>query len=160
MADRDLSNPASKPIRAWVLDWPVHPIALAACEVVEILEAPEIHPTPIGPAWCRAMVAWRNELLALAIPEGMLLRDDALTAISVVIVAFQLEPLAPLRHAAIAVVTQPQQIEIRDGADCDAPLSWSLGTDVMRACFQFENRILVVPELSLLFGATPLEAAA
>jgi hypothetical protein len=65
-----------------------------------------------------------------------------------------------LQHAAIAVVTQPRQIDIRDGADCDLPSSWSLGADVMRACFQFEDRVLVVPELSLLFGASALEAAA
>ncbi|MBC7982460.1 MAG: hypothetical protein H7Y02_01260 [Candidatus Obscuribacterales bacterium] len=135
-------------LRAWLLDWPHQPLALAACEVVEILASPEIHHVPFGPTWCRSLVVWHSKLLALALPEKT--SDEN---INVVIVAYQTAPLAPLQHAAIATIAQPLQIQVRDGLDCEAPADCVLDAAAIRACFLHDERAVVVPELKFMFGA-------
>ncbi len=135
-------------LRAWLLDWPDQPLALASCEVVEILASPEIHHVPFGPTWCRSLVVWHDDLLALALPEKS--RDEK---VNIVIVAYQAAPLAPLQHAAIATRSQPQQIQVRDGLDCDTPLDCVLDVAAIRACFLYAERPVIVPELQAMFGA-------
>ena len=144
-----------KNARAWLLDWPDQPLALAACEVVEILDAPEIHPAPFGPDWCRAMVVWRDRLLALALPAHLFESDTdarAKESFSAVIVAFQSKPLQPLQHAAIAVRSHPKQIDVSEGLDCEHPADCAFDSTAIRACFNFDGRTLIVPELNVLFG--------
>lgn len=144
-----------KNARAWLLDWPDQPLALAACEVVEIVDAPEIHAAPFGPDWCRAMVVWRDRLLALALPSYLLdAESDSLakTPLSAVIVAFQSKPMQPLQHAAIAVRSHPKQIDVSEGLDCERPEHCAFDASAIRACFSFDGRTTIVPELNALFG--------
>jgi chemotaxis signal transduction protein len=134
--------------RAWLLDWPPQPLALALCEVIEIVESPEIHRVPVGPDWCRALLFWRSQMLPLAI------RKDELTdALKIVVVAYQPAPRTALKYAAFAVQGTPRQIEVDASMDCAIEPGSTLDASRLRACFRFEQRSVVVPELSLLFEA-------
>jgi hypothetical protein len=136
-------------VRAWLLEWPLQPLALAGCEVIEVVDQPEIHRVPFGPAWCRAMLQWRDKLLALALPDGLHVHD-----MHVVVVAYQPAPRAPLEYGAVAVCGQPRQVDVTADADCALPPQCALDAEVVRACFQYDQRPVVVPELSLLFGSS------
>jgi chemotaxis signal transduction protein len=136
-------------VKAWRLEWPLHPLALASCEVIEIVEEPEIHRVPAGPTWCRALLYWREQLLPLALPERVDVHD-----MNVVVVAYQLQPLAPLQYAALAICGKPEQIEVLDGNDCELPASCPWDEQHIRACFQHAGRTHLVPELASLFGTT------
>jgi len=135
-------------VRAWLLEWPSQPLALAPAEVIEVVYEPEVHRVPVGPDWCRWLVYWRDRLLPLALPSR-----GALDSLSVVVIAYQQAPRAPLEHAAIAVRGTPRQIEVPRDADCDPPNEGVLAEPQVRACFLHENRPIVVPELRALFAS-------
>lgn len=137
----------SKAVRAWLLNWPPQPLALAMCEVVEVLQEPEVHRTPVGPDWCRALVFWRDRLVPLALSA-----DRTLDGLTVVIVTYQTEPRTALEYAAIAVRGMPKQIDVPPDADCEPPSDCLFQQQQLRACFLHEDRALVVPELRNLFA--------
>lgn len=137
----------SKSLRAWLLNWPPQPLALATCEVVEVLQDPEVHRTPIGPSWCRALVFWRDRLLPLALSA-----DRTLDGLTVVIVAYQTAPCTPLEYAALAVSGMPKQIDVPPDADCEIPSECPFQPQQLRACFLYEDREVAVPELRNLFA--------
>lgn len=136
-----------KKLQAWLLEWPQQPLALAQCEVVEIIEAPEIHRTPLGPPWCRALVYWRERFLPLALAE-----ETPLAGLIVIAVAYQTAPCTPLQFAALPAHGLPRQIDVPGDADCEPEQGTPLGAHVLRACFRYEGRTLAVPELSALFA--------
>ena len=138
----------SKSVRAWLLEWPSQPLALAPAEVIEVVYGPEVHRVPVGPDWCRWLVYWRDRLLPLALSTGF-----SLDSLSVVVVAYQQAPRAALEYAAIAVRGTPRQIDVPCDADCDPPRDGVLAESKVRACFQHEDRSIVVPELRALFGS-------
>ena len=150
-----MASVKAKTYKAWLLEWPQQPLALATCEVVEIVDAPEIHEVPFGPDWCRGMVVWRDQLLALAVPEYSLQLSVEKNAapLTVVIVAMQAKALAPLQYAAIGVYAHPRQIDVQDGLDCDLPHDSVLPMLAARACFQIDGRAVLVPDLNSLFGS-------
>jgi chemotaxis signal transduction protein len=134
-------------LRAWLLEWPVQPLALAQCEVIEVVEEPEIHRIPVGPPWCRALVYWREQLLPLALSY-----DSEPKELWIVIVAYQPAPGSALEHGAIAVRGMPRQIDVPVDADCEPPADTVLRDAQLRACFLFEDRTIVSPELQALFA--------
>ena len=138
----------SRSVRAWLLEWTSQPLALAAAEVIEVVYEPEVHRVPVGPDWCRWLVYWRDRLLPLALPAR-----GTLDGLSVVVVAYQQAPRAPLEYAAIAVRGTPQQIDVPCDADCDPPNDGVLAEPQVRACFLHEDRPIVVPELRALFAS-------
>jgi chemotaxis signal transduction protein len=141
-----MTQEASPSARAWLLDWPLQTLALAPCEVIELLDEPEVHPVPMGPAWCRALLYWRGRLLPLAQPAGI---PNA--KLYVVVVAYE-RPDATLDYVALALTSQPRQIQVHDGNDCEPPARCALAANALRACFNHENQVVVVPELSVMFG--------
>ena len=134
-------------VRAWLLDWPLQTLALANCEVVEVVESPEIHRVPFGPQWCRALLYWRERLLALALPEHVYVHD-----LHVIVVAYQRAAKTPLDYGALAICGRPRQVEVEDGHDCEPPFECVFDQHALRACFKYEDRVVLVPELSALFG--------
>jgi hypothetical protein len=138
----------SKSVRAWLLEWQAQPLALAPCEVVEIVDDPEVHRVPVGPEWCRALLYWRARFLPLAAPAG-----EVAESLSVVVVAYQPAPRVPLEYAAIPVEGRPRQIEVPEDADCEPPGACAIAATHLRACFLWEERAIVVPELRALFGS-------
>lgn len=143
-----MSDAVSRLPRAWLLEWPAQPLALAPCEVIEIVDEPEVHRVPVGPDWCRALLYWRERFLPLAMPAvGMVERY------SVVVVAYQPAPRVPLEYAALPVAGRPRQIEVPADADCEPPSNCALAASHLRACFLWEERAIVIPELRSLFAA-------
>lgn len=141
----------NKALRAWLLEWPRQPLALAQCEVVEVVGEPEVHRVPCGPAWCRSLLYWRERFLPLAAPT----HRDGLT---IVVVAYQTAPRTPLQYAALAVDGTPRQFDVPPDADCDPPADGVFHPSLLRASFRMEERTVVVPNLNVLFA--PGEAAA
>jgi hypothetical protein len=142
-----MKGAASKSTRAWVLEWPAQPLALAPCEVIEIVDEPEVHRVPVGPDWCRALLYWRARFLPMALPAvGIVERP------SVVVVAYQPAPCVPLEYAAIPVEGKPRQIDVPADADCEPPSNCVLAASYLRACFLWEGRAIVIPELRSLFA--------
>jgi hypothetical protein len=139
--------------RAWLLDWPLQALALAGCEVIEVVASPEIHRVPFGPTWCRALMYWREQLLPLALPENTHVHD-----MHVVVVAYQTQARAPLQYAALPICGHPRQIEVGD-TDCALPAACALNEATLRACFQHDGRVVLVPELSMWFGAVSPQPA-
>jgi hypothetical protein len=138
----------SKSARAWLLEWPTQPLALAPCEVIEIVDEPEVHRVPVGPQWCRALLYWRARFLPLAVSARGMLEH-----LSVVVVAYQPATRAALDYAAIPVRGTPRQIDVPPNADCEPPSDCVLATSHLRACFVWEERTIVVPELRSLFAS-------
>jgi hypothetical protein len=87
-------------------------------------------------------------LIPLALPEQM-----SEGGLSIVVVAFQSVPGAPLQHAALPLTAHPRRIEVPDGCDCELPERLPLGREAIRACFQLDGRVVLVPDLATLFGA-------
>jgi hypothetical protein len=137
----------SKPLQAWLLEWSPQPLALAPCEVIEVVDEPEVHRVPVGPDWCRSLVYWRERFLPLAMPA-----DGALDTLSVVVVAYQQAPRVPLEYAAIAVKGTPRKIGVAEDADCDPPSDGVLADSQLRGCFLYEGRAVAIPELSVMFA--------
>jgi hypothetical protein len=136
-----------RPVRAWLLEWSMQPVALAECEVIELVDAPEVHRIPVGPRWCRSLLFWRQCFLPLAMPY-----DIPLEGHSVVVVAYQAAPRAELQHAALAVRGVPRHVHVPADADCEPPGDGMFAASQVRACFLHEGRPIVVPELRELFG--------
>lgn len=141
----------SNSVRAWLLEWPAQPLALAPCEVIEIVDEPEVHRVPVGPVWCRALVCWRELFLPLAVPA-----DLTVDNLSVVVVAYQAAPRVPLEYAAFAVEGTPRQIDVPADVDCEPPSDCVFAVSHLRACFLWERRAIVIPELGSLFAAEVL----
>jgi chemotaxis signal transduction protein len=146
-------SPTKSPesVRAWLLDWSLQPLALALCEVIEVVDAPKIHVLPFGPSWCRAVLVWRDQFLALAAK-----RIDV-EYMHVVVTAYQQQEGEPLNYAAFAIDRTPRQITVNDGCDCEPPEGVFKKLN-LRASFQFENRTIVVPELVTLFAHESVHA--
>jgi len=136
-------QPAS--VRAWLLEWPTQPLALALCEVVELVDAPRVQELPFGPSWCRSVLYWRQSFLPLATGES---QPDAL----VVVTAFQEASGQALQYAAFALRSPPRQITVVDGLDCEPPAS-QFAPAQLRASFRFDDHAVIVPELARLFGS-------
>jgi chemotaxis signal transduction protein len=136
----------SKAIKAWKLDWPGAPLALAQCEVIEVVEEPETYEVPLGPEWCRGLLHWRGQLIPLAYGGS---RETQF----VVVVAYQPAPKEPLQFAAFAVASMPKQFDVPVDADCEPPSTCSLRFDQLRACLEHEGRPWLVPDLEQLFSS-------
>ena len=134
--------------RAWLLEWLAQPLALAECEVIEIVDAPEVHRVPAGPSWCRSLLYWRERFLPLARPH-----NDSIEGLSVVVVAYQSAPRTHLDYAALPVRGLPRRIDVPIDADCEPPDDGVLMASQLRACFLHEGRRIVVPELRELFAS-------
>jgi chemotaxis signal transduction protein len=132
--------------RAWLLEWPQQSLALALCEVVEVVDAPQIHVLPFGPSWCHAVLSWREQFLPLA-------QHATILNSRIVVTAYQLEPGEPLQYAAFAIDGMPRQITVNDNLDCELPPGCVFAEEQLRASFRFEDRTVVVPELSALFSS-------
>lgn len=143
----------SKALRAWLLDWPAQPLALAQCEVIEVIEDPEVHRIPIDGGWCGAVVFWRDNLLPLALSH-----EQTLDGLAVVVVAYQKVSRAPLEHAAIAVRGMPRQFDVPADSDCEPPADCPLGQAQLRAFFRYQDRAIAVPELQNWFASAAVDA--
>lgn len=139
-----------EPANAWLLEWPLHTMALAPCEVVELVERPEVHRLWFGPQWCQALLRWRDRLIPLALP-GDARQED----FSMVTVAFQAAPGAPLEHAALPLSAHPRRIVVPEGCDCEPPGYLPFDRKSLRACFHFDGRVVLVPDLTVLFASAP-----
>jgi hypothetical protein len=142
-----MSGAVNKSVRAWLLEWPAQSLALAPCEVIEIVDEPEVHRVPFGPHWCRALLYWRARFLPMAVSA-----DGIIEHLSVVVVAYQPAPRAPLEYAAIPVAGRPRRIDVPTDADCEPPSDCVLAASHLRACFLWEERAIVIPELRSLFA--------
>ena len=132
-------------VPAWLIDWPACPLALAPSEVVEIVHEPEIYVLPFGPSWCSAVMYWRGRLLPLALPRG------CPTDVKAVVVAFAPEA-GKVEYAGIAGRDYPRRIEVAENADCLPPQGLPLDVQRILAAFVHEDRTVVVPDLSAMFG--------
>jgi len=143
----------SNGLRAWLLDWPAHPLALAQCEVIEAIEDPEVHRVPTGTGWFGAVLFWRDQLLPLALSH-----EQALDGMTIVVVAYQKEPRAPLEYAAIGVQGAPRQFDVPLDADCEPPADCPLAHEHLRAFFRYQDRTVAVPELQRWFAPAAVNA--
>ncbi|HEU4602163.1 MAG TPA: chemotaxis protein CheW [Steroidobacteraceae bacterium] len=135
----------SAALKAWKLQWPGTSLALAQCEVIEVVEEPEVYDVPLGPHWCRGLLHWRGQLIPLAFGG---LRE----APYVVVVAYQTAPKQPLQFAALGLTSVPKMFEVPADADRDPPPSCELREEQIRACLEHDGETLIVPELHRLFA--------
>jgi chemotaxis signal transduction protein len=141
----------SKAVKAWKLDWPGAPLALAQCQVIEVVEEPETYTVPLGPQWCRGLLHWRGQLIPFAYGGNPEVRF-------VVVVAYQPAPKQPLQFAAFSVASMPQQFDVPADADCEPPSTEALRMDQLRACFEHEGKRWVVPDLEHMFATAEVAA--
>lgn len=133
-------------VQAWLLNLGPFRIALAYNEVLEVLVEPESWPLPIGPRWCREILAWRGRYVPLA---RLGLSGDAGFAV----VAAISHPDSPgaIEYVALRLKQPPQLITVNSDDDCELPVQVPLPVNHIMACFKHDEDVVVVPDLAALF---------
>ena len=92
------------------------PIAIPRTHLVEVLDEVRTWPVPMGPRWCRELLAWRGSFLPLASSTGDPLTGARHHFVAVLVVNPSAE--APEQcFAALRLSRPPVPIEVVEGRD-------------------------------------------
>ncbi len=141
--------------KAWVLDvGALFPIAVSEHEMVEVLETPQSHRVPRGPAYCRNVIVRHNEvmpLLDLSRLEGAGDATPGEAAPYTVILAYQAAQDAMVRRAGILVRRAPKGITVGNEMDAVPPSGvTSAWRGLLIACFEWQGQPVLIPDLGRL----------
>jgi len=137
-----------KSVQAWLLDLGPFRIAVAYSDVVEVISEPTCWSLPIGPRWCRELMAWRGRYIPLARLGVM---ADSPFAIVIAVAAGDDEDT---EFVSLRLLNPPRLIDVYEQDDCDPPMQLPLPSDHILACFNREDEVVVIPDLARLFKVT------
>lgn len=133
-------------VRAWRLDPGPFSIAIGHPDLVEVIAEPEVRPLPVGPKWCRELLAWRGLYLPLARLDGS---NGAGLA---VVIAARVADDGGADYVAMRVNRPPEAITVAPGSDCDPPKDSHIPRKHLLACFKHDDEVIAVPDLAALFA--------
>lgn len=127
------------------------PIAVPRAHLVEVLDDVRTWRVPMGPRWCRELLAWRGVFLPLASSTGDPVASARHNFVAVLVV--DPEAGAPEQcFAGLRLARPPVPIEVADGQDCDPPAEHRLPRQYLRACFRAGGDAVAVMDLGAMFG--------
>lgn len=132
-------------------------VAAGAHQVVEYLLAPRVVKLPLTPAHCPGMLVWRDNIIP-AMDLGVLFgrgQPQLGESRNAVVLAYQHEPLQPLRHGAVLVETEPREVHVSDDLACPLPESPGALRYWACSCFRHEEDAVPVIDPAYLFGRPP-----
>lgn len=125
--------------------------AVAEQEMQEYLVSPMVFPVPLAPAHCAAVIAWHGNIIPLMDLRTLLGVDDVLPAKDVVVLAYQVQPLAPLNYLALVLGGVPSMIRVSDEQACELPVTYSeILQTVALACFIHDEVETIVLDVTYL----------
>ena len=127
-------------------------LALGNANLLQLLDDPKYFSVPAAPLYARSVLSWQDQVLAVLDPHAWLFGSRQQDAKFVAVVAYQLEPMAPLKHGAIALPEVPQSIEVEDSMAC--PIEQTLPETVLASCissFSMAGHAVLVPDLAKVF---------
>ena len=127
-------------------------LALGNVHLVQLPDEVKYFPVPAAPLYARSVLLWQEQVLAVLDPHAWLFGSRQPDAKFVAVVAYQLEPMAPLKHGAIALPEVPQSIEVKDDMACS--IEQALPEIVQASCissFALDGHTVLVPDLAKLF---------
>jgi CheW-like domain len=134
-----------------------HCVALPLHASIELLDQPPIVNVPGAAYYCKQLVRWRDQWLAL-LDLDTLLRAYApeigrRPLRYVLVVAYQREPLGALEYAAIGLPVLPQTVAVSDTAQCELPTDSDLWPMLALSCFLHEGLPVPILDIKRLFEA-------
>lgn len=134
-----------------------HCIALPMHTAIEVLDQPRLIDVPGAAYYCKQLVRWRDQWLALLDLDALLLAYEPERARKtlryVLVVAYQPTPQGPVEYAALALPALPQTVAVSDAAQCELPLDSDLWPDLALSCFRHEGRAVPILDTARLFQA-------
>ncbi len=143
----------SNTVSAWLLKTGgAIDLALGNANLVQLLDEPKHFTVPAAPLHARSVLLWQDQVLAILDPHAWLFGSRQKDAGFVAVVAYQMEPMEPLRYGAILLSEVPQSIEVDDNMACK--IEYSLPKKVEQACissFATAGHMALVPDLARIF---------
>lgn len=127
------------------------PIAVPRSHLIEVLDEVQAWPVPMGPRWCREVLAWRGVFLPLASSTGDPVASARHNFVAVLVIDPEADAPAQC-FAGLRLVRPPVPIEVDDGHDCDPPNGHRLPRQYLKACFRDGEEAVAVMDLSAMFG--------
>lgn len=139
---------------AWLLELSdTLTIATGDHEMLEYIPAPIYFLVPGSPDYCSQVLFWQDDFVPI-IDIGKLIGQPATSdsKIQVCLVAYQVEPGAPLQHLAIRVSKAPEKIGVDDEQACELPenIDTSVLMPTCLSCFTQAERAVVIIDLASL----------
>ncbi len=131
-------------------------VAAGTNHVVEYLLSPETIRLPLTPAYCPAVLIWREQIipsldLAQLAPNPEPARHEWHGA---VVLAYQEAPGMPLRYGAVLVHAAPQETWVSNNMACPLPEESTAFQHFSSACFAHEEKAVPVLDTHRLFCET------
>ncbi|MCA1779725.1 MAG: hypothetical protein LC637_10160 [Xanthomonadaceae bacterium] len=142
------------PVHAWRLEPGQVSIAIARNDLVEVLHDVNAMGLPIGPRWCREILAWRGRLIPLASATGSGAGNGAENDLAyAAVIALQPDPERDeTEYVAIRIRTPPLAIEVGAGQDREPPADPVFPREYLLACFEDGEDPVAVIDLARLFA--------
>jgi len=126
-------------------------IAVPEYQMAEYVVDPDLAPVPLAPQHCRSVLFWQDKIVPLMELAQLAGNDSAGPVESVVVMAYQNQPGAPLRYVGIAVAEPPARIPVDDEQVCDPAEDYA---DCLRAvtlsCFSHDGQPTTILNLERL----------
>ncbi len=152
-------------IPAWLLFVGEQSFALAEKEMIEYIIEPDCVSIPVTPAYSSKVIQWREQIIPVMdlgfLENGLMEREFAKgiqqdkapseKISSLVVVAYQLQPLEPLNYLALVISKPPVRILVGDEQGCEPPEdNHPLLKFVTMACFSQGDEPIPILDLKRL----------
>lgn len=139
---------------AWLLDLGgAMRVAIGTRELVQIVDASDMHLVPLSPSWCSKVMFWQKRMLPV-LDLSIRIHHSESKGSLLAIVAYQDSENASVGLGAIILTAPPLRIAVDDAQACtlDEPMAdWRV---LANASFTWDGAVIPVLHLSRLFGAT------
>ncbi|WP_457668281.1 hypothetical protein [Thiolapillus sp.] len=143
----------SNAVSAWLLKTGgAIDLALGNANLVQLLDEPRSFTVPAAPLHARSVLLWQDQVLSILDPHAWLFGSRQKDSGFVAVVAYQMEPMEPLRYGAILLPEVPQSIEVEDNMACK--IEHTLPESVQAAyisSFATAGHTALVPDLASIF---------
>ncbi len=144
-------NPAERP-NAWLLDFGHTLRAAAGMRVLlQIVDAPKLHPVPCTPPHCRGIYAGQGHMLPV-VDMAVLLGFEPQAPRLLAVAGYQEHPGDPVKFGALLLAAPPVAVIVDDEQTCSLPEYPEAWQRFSLSCFGHQGEAIPVLHLGRVFA--------
>jgi len=126
-------------------------IAVADCEMLELIQAGQCHHVPGSPDYCSSVLVWQENVVPImnlsALHHGA---NQQRPGSYLCLLNYQETPNTSLQHLALPVSKAPERIQVNDDQVCELPREYesSLLKPVTLSCFTHHAKPVLILDIS------------
>lgn len=142
---------------AWLLDFGANLRAVVGGQhLAEYLRKPQVTEVPLAPLYAIGVLSWRGQLIPLIdlarLNENSLNHHDTREQVmGSIVLAYRETSIAALQYGALALVSAPREIIVRDDMICELPMQPVFWRAIATSCITYDNQVLPILRVRNIF---------